>query len=243
MNDVAATQNAQLLEISRRLMRLDPAKQQAFLKQLAAKGVNLAMLPIPRLETTRAPLSFAQARLWFLWRMDPAGAAYNMPLAVRVRGRLDHQALQRAFDALVQRHEALRTVFSQDGDQVEQIVQAPSALAIRRIVLEGNDREAQARRLVRSEAAETFDLERGPLLRVALLTLDTDDHILTVTLHHIVADGWSMGVLIEEFWQLYGAYAQGGSAVLPEPAVQYADYALWQRLWASAVDGERQLAY
>ncbi|WP_315833218.1 non-ribosomal peptide synthase/polyketide synthase [Bradyrhizobium prioriisuperbiae] len=243
MTDTAASQNAQLLEISRRLMRLDPAKQQAFLKQLATKGVNLSMLPIPRLETTRAPLSFAQTRLWFLWRMDPASAAYNMPVAVRVRGRLDVPALQQAFDELVRRHESLRTVFGQDGDQVEQIVQDPVAVAIRRVALGGDDREAQARRLVRSEAAEPFDLARGPLLRVALLALGEDDHILVVTLHHIIADGWSMGVLIEEFWQLYDAHAQGQPAALPAPAVQYADYALWQRLWASAVDGERQLAY
>ena len=106
-------------------MRLDANKQHAFLTQLAAKGVNLAMLPIARQGRTRAPLSFAQSRLWFLWRMDPGSAAYNISAAVRVRGKLDGNALQQAFDKLVDRHSALRTVFRQEGKEAEQIVLDP----------------------------------------------------------------------------------------------------------------------
>src|SRR5262245_59876261 len=125
MSDTAATQKQQLREIAQRLMRLDANKQHAFLTQLAAKGVNLAMLPIARQERTRAPLSFAQSRLWFLWRMDPDSAAYNISATVRVRGKLQPQALQQAFDTLIGRHSALRTVFRQEGKEAEQIVLDP----------------------------------------------------------------------------------------------------------------------
>ena len=243
MSDTATTQKQQLRDISRRLMRLDANKQHAFLTQLAAKGVNLAMLPIARLERTRAPLSFAQSRLWFLWRMDPGSAAYSISATVRVRGKLQRDALQQAFDALVTRHSALRTVFRQEGKEAEQIVLDPEPIALRHITLDGSDREQQARLLARQEASLPFDLEAGPLMRAALLTLEEDDHFLVVSLHHIVADGWSMGVLVDEFWRLYAAAACGEAPTLPEPDIEYADYAEWQRLWMSAVDGERQVNY
>ncbi|MCA1453646.1 non-ribosomal peptide synthase/polyketide synthase [Bradyrhizobium sp. BRP22] len=243
MSDLAETQKDQLRDISRRLMRLNTSKQHAFLTQLGARGVNLSMLPIARQEQKRAPLSFAQTRLWFLWRMDPGSAAYHMPVTVRVRGRLDVNAMQQAFDALVVRHGALRTVFRQDGGEAEQVLLEAEPVKLRRIRVDGSDREQQARRLTREEAAAPFDLEAGPLLRVALLALGEEDHVVVVTMHHIVADGWSMGVLVHEFWQLYGAAVRGEAAALPELEIQYSDYAAWQRLWMSAVDGERQVQY
>ncbi|MPZ39504.1 MAG: amino acid adenylation domain-containing protein [Rhizobiales bacterium] len=238
-----ATQTAQLNEISRRLMRLEPDKQRAFLKQLAAKGVNLGMLPIARQDLRRAPLSYAQARLWFLWRMDPLSAAYNMAAAVRLRGRLDEDAVQRALDALVQRHQALRTVFRQDGAEPEQIILDRFPVKLQRVNLSGSNPENEACDFARKDAAQPFDLENGPLLRVALLRLSGDDHVLAVTLHHVITDGWSMGVLIDEFWRLYDGYARHATPVLPPLDIQYADYAAWQRLWIDAVEGERQLAY
>ncbi|MCA1359979.1 non-ribosomal peptide synthase/polyketide synthase [Bradyrhizobium sp. IC3069] len=243
MSDTATTQKQQLRDISRRLMRLDSGKQHAFVSQLAAKGVNLAMLPIVRQGRKRAPLSFAQARLWFLWRMDPSSAAYNISATVRVRGQLQPRALQQAFDMLVARHSALRTVFRQEGEQAEQVIQVPQPAALRHLALDGDDRERQARELARQEASLPFDLEAGPLMRATLLTLDEGDHFLVVSLHHIVADGWSMGVLVDEFWKLYAAFACGEEPALPEPEIDYADYAEWQRLWMSAVDGERQVGY
>ncbi|MBR1143098.1 non-ribosomal peptide synthase/polyketide synthase [Bradyrhizobium sp. AUGA SZCCT0431] len=243
MSDTATTQKQQLRDISRRLMRLDANKQRAFLTQLAAKGVNLAMLPIARQERTRAPLSFAQSRLWFLWRMDPDSAAYNIPATVRVRGKLDVHAMQQAFDRLVMRHSALRTVFRQEGREAEQILLDPQPVEIRHVKIDGRDREQQARLLAREEAARPFDLEAGPLMRVAVLTLGEDDRFVVVSLHHIVADGWSMGVLVQEFWQLYAAVARGEAPALPELDVEYIDYAEWQQLWMSAVDGERQIDY
>ena len=243
MSDTATTQKQQLRDISRRLMRLDANKQHAFLTQLAAKGVNLAMLPIARQERTRAPLSFAQSRLWFLWRMDPDSAAYNISATVRVRGQLDVHAMQQAFDRLVARHSALRTVFRQEGREAEQILLDPQPVEIRHVKVDGHDREQQAHLLAREEAARPFDLEAGPLMRVAVLTLEEDDRFVVVSLHHIVADGWSMAVLVEEFWQLYAAVARGEAPALPELDVEYIDYAEWQRLWMSAVDGERQINY
>jgi non-ribosomal peptide synthetase component F len=243
MSETATTQKQQLRDISRRLMRLDANKQHAFLTQLAAKGVNLAMLPIARQERTCAPLSFAQSRLWFLWRMDRGSAAYNISATVRVRGKLDMHAMQRAFDMLVARHSALRTVFRQEGRQAEQIVLDPQPVELRHARLDDPDREQQARRLARAEAARPFDLEAGPLMRVALLMLEEDDRFVVVSLHHIAADGWSMGVLVEEFWRLYAAAASGDTPSLPELDIEYADYAEWQRLWMSAIDGERQVNY
>ncbi|WP_315752519.1 MULTISPECIES: non-ribosomal peptide synthase/polyketide synthase [unclassified Bradyrhizobium] len=243
MNDQSGLQTQQLSEIARRLARLDAPKQRAFLTQLAAKGIDLSILPIARQHLQRAPLSFAQARLWFLWRMDPGGSAYNMPVAIRLRGRLDAAALQKALDGLVMRHAALRTTFRQDGGEPEQIVGKPAPVALRRIEIAGDDREQQARRLLREEAALPFDLESGPLLRAALLGLGEHEHILSVTLHHIVADGWSMQVLTEEFWQLYRAAVRGETASLPALEIDYADFAAWQRLWLGAVEEERQLRY
>jgi amino acid adenylation domain-containing protein len=243
MSDTATTQKQQLRDISRRLMRLDAGKQHALLSQLAAKGVNLAMLPIVRQERKRASLSFAQSRLWFLWRMDPGSAAYNISATVRVRGTLNPRALQQAFDALVARHAALRTVFRQEGEIAEQRICDPRPVVLRQVSLDGDDREGQARLLARREASLPFDLEAGPLMRAALLTLDESDHFLVVSLHHIVTDGWAMGVLVDEFWKLYAAFAHGETHALPEPEIDCADYAEWQRLWMSAVDGTRQADY
>ena len=243
MNDQSGLQQQQLSEIARRLASLDPAKQRTFLTQLAAKGIDLSILPIARQQLQRAPLSFVQTRLWFLWRMDPGSAAYNMPLSIRLRGRLDVDALQRALDELVIRHAALRTVFRQDAGEPEQIICPPRPVELRRIIFGGDDREQQAARVRREQATLPFDLEAGPLLRAALLALGEQDHILTVTLHHIVADGWSLQVLTDEFWQLYGCAARGEVRSVPALEIDYADFAAWQRLWVNAVEGDRQLGY
>ncbi|MBR0647811.1 condensation domain-containing protein, partial [Plastoroseomonas hellenica] len=242
MNDVE-TPDSQLAEISRRLARLDRDKQVAFLKKFAASGINLAMLPIIRQGLQRSALSFAQSRLWFLWRMDPSGTGYTIANAQRIRGPLDQAALDRGFDFLLQRHEALRTVFRQQADGAEQIILEAPAFEVRRVVPEGPDREAAALDWARRDAATPFDLENGPLIRVTLLALGEQDHLLLVTLHHIVADGWSMGVLSDEFWRAYDAFAEGRTPALPELAIQYTDYAAFQHLWMEAMEGERQLAY
>ncbi|HHG5366232.1 TPA: pyoverdine non-ribosomal peptide synthetase PvdD, partial [Pseudomonas aeruginosa] len=184
-------------------------------------------------------LSFAQERQWFLWQLEPESAAYHIPSALRLRGRLDVDALQRSFDSLVARHETLRTRFRLEGGRSYQQVQPAVSVSIER---EQFGEEGLIER-IQAIVVQPFDLERGPLLRVNLLQLAEDDHVLVLVQHHIVSDGWSMQVMVEELVQLYAAYSQGLDVVLPALPIQYADYALWQRSWMEAGEKERQLAY
>ncbi|WP_342051651.1 MULTISPECIES: condensation domain-containing protein [unclassified Cupriavidus] len=172
-------------------------------------------------------LSFTQQRLWFLWQLDPQGGTYNIPRAVHLRGTLDRDALQRTFDALVARHEALRTTFDAEGSEVWQRIHAPARVDIAITDLRAAPDTAPVH--ADAEALAPFDLRQGPLLRVRLLQLADDDHVLLVTLHHIVADGWSMGIVIDEFARLYSGFATGNAVTLAPLAQQYADHAAWQR--------------
>ncbi|MDF0733571.1 amino acid adenylation domain-containing protein, partial [Pseudomonas entomophila] len=195
--------------------------------------------------TGLAPLSFAQQRLWFLERIEGAGAAYHIPVGVRLRGALDEAALRSALDAVVARHEALRTTFvEQDGEAAQRIAAADCGLVLTvSDVSASADREAQAQRLALEEASAAFDLSTGPLIRGRLLRVAQDDHVLLVTMHHIVSDGWSMGVLIREFAALYDAARRGLAAPLPALPVQYVDYAVWQRRWLEGEVLQQQGAY
>ncbi len=194
------------------------------------------------------PLSFAQERLWFLDRLDPGNAAYNMPAAFRLDGRLDAAALAASLGEVERRHGSLRTVFRAGESGPEQRVAPARPHRLPRVDLAGLPaaaREAELRRLVDREAAAPFDLASGPLWRVVLIALGEAEAALLVTLHHIVGDGWSIGVLIREVAALYRAFAASEAASLPEPPVQYTDYAVWQRRWlAEAAAGpEGGLAY
>ncbi|MBL7583410.1 pyoverdine non-ribosomal peptide synthetase PvdD, partial [Pseudomonas aeruginosa] len=184
-------------------------------------------------------LSFAQERQWFLWQLEPESTAYHIPSALRLRGRLDVDALQRSFDSLVARHETLRTRFRLEGGRSYQQVQPAVSVSIER---EQFGEEGLIER-IQAIVVQPFDLERGPLLRVNLLQLAEDDHVLVLVQHHIVSDGWSMQVMVEELVQLYAAYSRGLEVALPALPIQYADYALWQRSWMEAGEKERQLAY
>src|SRR5262249_47607731 len=180
------------------------------------------------------PLSYAQQRLWFLNQLDPGSSAYNLPSALRLAGRLDTVALQRTLNEVVRRHESLCTTFAEVNGEPRQIISQPERQALEVIdlrALPDTEREAEAARLVREEALCPFDLSRGPLLRARLLRLDEEHHVLLFTMHHIVSDGWSMGVLVREVGTLYSAYSQGIEPLLPELSVQYADYAVWQHAW------------
>ncbi|MFC6338635.1 non-ribosomal peptide synthetase, partial [Pseudomonas karstica] len=182
------------------------------------------------------PLSFAQQRLWFLAQMEGGSAAYHMPAGLRLRGSLDRVALQRALDRIVARHEILRTTFVQDhGEEARQrIAPADCGFALREYDLHGQvDTDAELQTLAAQEAVELFDLEQGPLIRGRLICLDHQDHVLLVTMHHIVSDGWSIGVLTQELAALYNAFCHGLDDPLPALTVQYADYAVWQRRWLS----------
>ncbi|WP_413468961.1 condensation domain-containing protein, partial [Pseudomonas sp. FME51] len=187
-------------------------------------------------------LSYAQQRQWFLWQLEPESAAYNMPAALRLKGKLSIEALRSSFEALIARHETLRTTFRQDGGQALQIIHPQIDFVLDQETLKAAD-EALIQSRVEEEVAKPFDLEYGPLLRVKLLRLAEDDQILVLTLHHIVSDGWSMPIMVDELIQLYEGYRTGQPATLPELPIQYADYAIWQRSWMEAGEQKRQLAY
>ncbi|MET0395519.1 MAG: condensation domain-containing protein, partial [Longimicrobiaceae bacterium] len=190
------------------------------------------------------PLSFAQQRLWVVDRLEPGSPAYNMPYALRLVGALDLAALRAGLDTLVRRHETLRTTFAQHDGVPVQVVHPPAPVALPLVDLRGApDATGRAERLAAQEARRPFDLERGPLLRSILLRLGDEDHVLLFTLHHIVSDGWSRGVLVREISALYGALSRGEEPGLPELPVQYADYAVWQRRWLSGATLEAQIGY
>ncbi|CAJ6438133.1 syringomycin synthetase [Burkholderia pseudomallei] len=179
-----------------------------------------------------APMSFAQQRLWFLARMGGLGDAYHMPIAVRLRGALDVDALQRALSRIVSRHDALRTTFALEGEQPVQRVHADDGAGLRLRIddLRGcADAGARRARILAGQASEPFDLARGPLVRGALVREADDVHTLCVTIHHIVSDGWSIDVFRRELSELYRAFAGGRPDPLPPLPVQYADYAAWQQ--------------
>ncbi|WP_375743996.1 non-ribosomal peptide synthase/polyketide synthase [Corallococcus interemptor] len=197
--------------------------------------------------TERAlPLSFAQQRLWFLDQLSPGDASYNIPTALRLTGRVDVESLRRAFEALVARHESLRTTFLEDQGQATQRIHAPAAWTLPLIDVSNlpeAQRESEAQRRVAEDARQPFHLERGPLLRTSLVRLWEEEHLLLVTMHHIVSDGWSMGVLVRELVTLYAAFTQGTSPALAPLPLQYADFAAWQRQWLQGETLDAQLGY
>ena len=220
-----------------------------FLKQSAAsRGSSLPPVrKVPREAGRSLPLSFAQNRLWFIDQMNPGNAAYNIPAAVRVEGQLDIALLERAFNEVVRRHEVLRTAFGTETDgEPRQIIATDLAipLAVADLSrLSVTMREAEARRATMAEALLPFDLATGPLVRAALLYLDEGDHLLLFTLHHIVTDAWSTGILVRELAALYEAFSNGAPSPLGELPVQYADFAQWQREILRGEALEDQLAY
>ncbi|EOY4878377.1 non-ribosomal peptide synthase/polyketide synthase [Pseudomonas aeruginosa] len=235
------------LRVARRFITLPLDKRKLYLAKMQEEGVTPANLPIPEVASAfeRIPLSYAQERQWFLWQMDPQSAAYNIPSALRLRGELDVEALSASLGAIVERHQSLRTVFVEDEqlDGFRQQVLASVDVPVPVTLAGDDDAQAQIRAFVESETQQPFDLRNGPLLRARLLRLAADDHVLTLTIHHVAADGWSMRILVEELIALYGARRQGVEATLPDLPIQYADYAIWQRHWLEAGERERQLEY
>jgi len=209
----------------------------AFAEQIASLRKDDAAIPPPFEFVSREedlPLSFAQQRLWFLDQLEPGSDAYNMPGAVRMSGSLDQTALEKSLDEIVRRHETLRTTFQVRAGKPVQVVAAPAPLNIpvtdlRELPL--NEREAQLDEILAREAREPFDLGRGPLLRVKLVRHADDEHVLLVTMHHIVSDGWSLDLFLREMATLYQAYTEGAESPLPRLQIQYADFASWQRNW------------
>ncbi|PMU83333.1 non-ribosomal peptide synthetase [Pseudomonas sp. GP01-A5] len=233
------------LSLVQRFIRLPLAQRQAFLQKLHSKNMSFAALPIPAMrdEFEHIGLSYAQERQWFLWQLDPHSAAYHVPTALRLRGALDVPALQRSFDALLERHEVLRTVFVDGPEGPLQVAHACLSLPVTTVVLEAVPDAAALKALIDTEITALFDLQQGPLLRVKLLQLAPDDHVLVLTQHHIICDGASAQIMVHDLVKLYAAHSTGQAPDLQALPIQYADYAIWQRKWMEAGELARQLGY
>ncbi|MCP4702245.1 MAG: amino acid adenylation domain-containing protein, partial [Gammaproteobacteria bacterium] len=191
------------------------------------------------------PLSFAQQRLWFLNRLEGPSATYNMPAALRLAGPLHRNALEQSLQTLVQRHENLRTAFpTLAGNPVIQISEQPFQLSVLSLMpLSLEEQQSEIQRLVNEDAVRPFDLETGPLFRASLLLLGADSHVFLLNMHHIISDGWSIGILIQEWSVLYKAFVQDQPSPLPPLPIQYADFAHWQRQWLQGEVLEQQVNY
>jgi amino acid adenylation domain-containing protein len=211
------------------------------------RRAELARLLQRRLQKSKhAPLSFAQQRLWFLSQLEPHSIAYHLANATRITGPLNIKAIEQSVNAIIQRHGTLRTTFVAMEGQPVQVIAPSLTLALPVIDLSqlaATERETQVQRLAAAEAQRPFDLAAGPLLRCTLLRLAENEHVLLLTMHHIVSDGWSMGVFIREMVLLYQAFTNGQPSPLPELPIQYADYAAWQREWLQGEALEQQVTY
>lgn len=200
--------------------------------------------PVPRTEAM--PLSFAQQRLWFLEQFEPGNPMYNIPLTLRLRGELQVAALESAWQEIVRRHESLRTTFTAvAGEPVQHIAasrQIPLVITDLQALPEAQ-REAEAQRLGRERVRAPFDFVNGPLIRCELFRLRPDEHLLLLPMHHIISDGWSLGIITRELGALYSAFVQGQPSPLPELELHYVDYAVWQRNWLQGETLAQQIAY
>ena len=249
MRLVARIRDSLEVELQLRALFEAPSVSELAKRVEAAQREGLGLLAPPLVVQERPdelPLSYAQERLWLLDQIGGVGTAYNMPAAVRLQGHLDVASLERSFATVVDRHEGLRTRFGVvEGAPVQVIDPAGSfELAIEDLSeLAEGERRAAARERMHVLMQQPFDLERGPLFRAKLVRLSAEEHIAVVVMHHIVSDGWSIGVLIREVEALYAAYSQGRASPLPALPVQYADYAVWQRGWLQGEVLEQQVSY
>jgi amino acid adenylation domain-containing protein len=232
----------------RRLFEFPMVAELARSIEQAASEDNAGAIPSiePVSREGELPLSFAQQRLWFLDQLVPGSAFYNLPLAVRLSGLLNLSALEQSLSEVLKRHEVLRTTFPAiEGEPVQMI--APASFINLSLIdltsLPANEREREAQRLAAQETQTPFDLSQGPLLRTTLLILSDSEHVLLLTMHHIVSDGWSMSILIREVASLYDAFSSGLPSPLPDLPLQYADFAHWQRLWLKGHVLDQQLSY
>jgi hypothetical protein len=192
------------------------------------------------------PTSFAQQRLWFIDQFEPGNPFYNLPAAVLLKGRLNVVVLELSFKEIVRRHEALRTTFATVDGQPVQVVGQKFNFGLQVLDLQQlaeTEREEKVKQLAAEEANKPFDLTKGPLLRASLLQVDAEEYVLLLTLHHIIFDGWSIGVFLQELAALYEAFSIGKPSPLPELSIQYADFAIWQREWLAGDRLQTQLNY
>jgi amino acid adenylation domain-containing protein len=245
---VSRVRSAYQIELPLRALFEAPTPARLLERVKTARG-NADATPMPLARAGREgdiPLSYAQERMWFLDQLASGKTAYNMSLGLRMRGPLRLDPLQRSMDEIVRRHEILRTRFPEKDGHAVQEVFPEWKLEIVTVDLQAllpEEREAEARRYGQIEAATQFDLAKGPILRAMLLKVGKEDHALVVTMHHIVSDGWSTGVIAKEFSQLYAAYSAGANSPFPELPLQYADYAIWQRKWLQGDVLQKRLDY
>lgn len=239
-----------MTDLAKRIAELSPEKRKLLLRQLeqqkSKKSTELTPILRQSREGNRFPISFSQQRLWFLDQLEPGNVAYNIPVAIRLKGVLHLPALQQSVNEIIRRHESLRTTFDALDAEVVQVIHAPEPLAfpVQDLqALEGTAKEAEIQRLLSAEALQPFDVVQGPLLRVSLLKLAPEEHIFLFTMHHIVSDGWSVGVFVQELRALYGAFCKGEPSPLPELPIQYVDFAAWQKDWLEGEVLDRQLSY
>ena len=220
------------------------------MSEAATRTTEKLELLIPRrqIRSPRAPLAYAQERMWVLYQLDPLSSAFNIFTAVRLEGNLDIATLKRAIATIVRRHEVLRTTFdvTADGRPFQSVHPPPSywPLPLTDLTsLPDPERDAKVRCLVATEAARPFNLQTGPTFRTALICLGTREHVLLLSMHHMIADDWSMHILVREIAVLYAAFAAGAPAPLTNLPVQYADFAVWQRQWLQGEVLQKQLDY
>lgn len=227
---------------------LSPERRKLLKLLLEKKGIGtLTRQTIPRRKTSDSLVSsFLQEGMWFLDQLDPGKATYNVPGATRLAGRLNKAALEQTLSEILRRHESLRTTFVQKNGSPYQVIAPAEPLHLPVINLEDlpkTDRETEALRLATEEARKPFDLAKGPLFRALLVRLKEDEHVLVLNIHHIVTDGWSMGVFTRELVALYAAFSNGQPSPLPDLQIQFADFAIWQRNWLQGKVLEDQLSY
>ncbi|HYO56343.1 non-ribosomal peptide synthetase [Archangium sp.] len=202
------------------------------------------LLPVPR--GAEVPLSFAQERIWFMEQMEPGSALFNVPLALRIKGRLDAEALEKSLQEIIRRHEVLRTNFVATEGRPVQVIHPDVVFQMPVVELSSlleQEREAEVQRRADADAQKPFALEKDPMMRAQLLRVSAEEHVLLLSMHHIVNDAWSGGIFLRELGSLYQGFTMGSPVSLPELAVQYADYAVWQRGWLPGEVLESQLAY
>jgi amino acid adenylation domain-containing protein len=235
-------------ELSKRIKALSPAKRALLELRLRQNSAELSQVrPItPRADRTSAAVSFAQQRLWFLDRLEPNRASYNVPRAIRMTGSLEVVALRRTLNELVARHEPFRTRFAEVDGTLRQIISADARIPLPVTDLSRlppDERNLKSQQLAMEEAARPFDLAQGPVIRAGLLRLSADEHVLLLTTHHIVSDAWSAGILLQEIGELYNSFASRKPSPLSPLPIQYADFAEWQREWLQGEVLEEQLGY
>ncbi|MCU1246002.1 MAG: amino acid adenylation domain protein, partial [Acidobacteria bacterium] len=228
-----------------RIAGLSPQKRALLLQQLAkqqTRRVEIARRPRPE----RIPLSFAQQRLWLLDQLEPGSASYNLPVGVWMRGTLRVDLLERCINELVARHETLRTRYLSEGGEPRQVIDAQLHVPLRMADVSDRpegERTAAALAVARAEGEQPFNLATGPIIRTLLIRLSADEHLLIINFHHVATDGWSLSIFYRELGELYESFLAGFPSPLKEPALQYADYAMWQREWLQGEVLDKQLGY